>query len=110
MAAKKKKIVVNTTKDKTKGSKDINLKSVGSKTTRKRSNSNDAVLLFGKENYKWVLIGIALITLGMLLMIGGFNEDPNVFDEAKLYSLRRTLVAPILILTGLVVEIYAIFK
>lgn len=110
MAAKKKKVVVTTAKDKTKDSKNINVKSVGSKTARRKSNNNDAVLLFGKENYKWVLVGIALITLGMLLMIGGFNEDPNVFDEAQLYSLRRTLLAPVLILVGLVVEIYAIFK
>lgn len=110
MAAKKKKIVVTTAKDKTKDAKNSSVKSVGSKTTRRKYSSNDAVLIFSKENYKWVLIGIALITLGMLLMIGGFNEDPNVFDEAQLYSFRRTLLAPVLILAGLVVEIYAIFK
>jgi hypothetical protein len=46
----------------------------------------------------------------MLLMMGGFNVDPNVFDESELYSFRRTLIAPVCILAGLGVEIYAIFK
>ncbi len=67
-------------------------------------------LVFGKENYKWIGIGLALIALGMILMLGGFNEDPNVFDEGVIYSFRRITLAPILILAGLGVQIYAIFR
>jgi hypothetical protein len=66
--------------------------------------------LFGKENYRWMLIGLVLILLGLLLMIGGKSKDPNVFDTAEVYSFRRITVAPILILGGLVLEIVGIFK
>ena len=66
--------------------------------------------LFGKENYRWMLIGIVLVALGLILMIGGKSPDPNVFNPKEVYSFRRITVAPILILAGFVVEIFAIFK
>jgi hypothetical protein len=58
----------------------------------------------------WMLIGVAMIAVGMLLMAGGKSSDPNVFDANEVYSTRRITIAPLLILAGLVVEIYAIFK
>ena len=67
--------------------------------------------LFGKENYMWMLIGVVVIAIGMFLMSGGrSNVDPNVFDSGSVYSARRITIAPILILAGLVIEMYAIFK
>src|SRR5579872_2545251 len=66
--------------------------------------------LFGKENYRWMLIGIALVALGLILMAGGKSPDPNVFDPHQVYSFRRITLAPILILAGFVVEIFAIFR
>jgi len=46
----------------------------------------------------------------MFLMAGGKSNDPNVFDPKKVYSSTRITIAPILILAGLVIEIFAIFK
>lgn len=66
--------------------------------------------LFGKDNYRWMLIGIILVALGLLLMIGGKSPDPNVFNPKEIYSFRRITLAPILILGGFVVEIFAIFR
>jgi|SRR5882757_841821 len=66
--------------------------------------------LFGKENYRWMLIGIVLIALGLLLMAGGKSKDPNVFNPKEVYSFTRITLAPILILGGFVVEIFAIFR
>ncbi|MDO6433973.1 DUF3098 domain-containing protein [Flavitalea sp. BT771] len=66
--------------------------------------------LFGKENYRWMLIGIVLIALGLILMAGGKSPDPNVFNKDEVYSFRRITLAPILILGGFVVEIFAIFR
>jgi hypothetical protein len=66
--------------------------------------------LFGKENYIWMAIGAVIIAIGMFLMSGGKNQDPKVFDTNVVYSFTRITVAPILILLGFVVEIYAIFK
>ncbi|HLX90237.1 MAG TPA: DUF3098 domain-containing protein [Puia sp.] len=66
--------------------------------------------LFDKENYRWMVIGIAIVGLGLILMSGGKSKDPNVFDPNQVYSFRRITVAPLLILIGLGIEIYALFK
>lgn len=67
-------------------------------------------LLFTKENYIYMAVGVGLIALGMILMLGGSMKDPNVWDESVIYSARRITLAPIIILAGLATEIYAIFK
>jgi hypothetical protein len=66
--------------------------------------------LFDKENYTWMLIGVAILTLGFILMAGGGSENPAEFNAAEVYSTRRITIAPIVILIGLVIEIYAIFR
>jgi len=66
--------------------------------------------LFNKDNYIWMAIGGVIIALGMFLMSGGKNQDPKVFDYNVVYSFTRITVAPILIIGGLLVEIYALFK
>jgi len=75
----------------------------------KATDSKSSQFAFGKENYKWLLIGFAFIAVGFLLMIGGGSEDPNVFSDA-IFSPRRLTIAPLLVLTGYVIEIYAIMK
>ena len=57
-----------------------------------------------------MLVGLVVIALGMILMAGGKSTDPNVFNNDEVYSTTRITIAPILILAGLVIEIYAIFK
>jgi hypothetical protein len=69
-----------------------------------------AASLFTKENYTWMIAGIILVALGIILMAGGKSDDPNIFKENEVYSVRRITIAPILILLGLGVEVYAIFK
>ena len=64
-------------------------------------------LLFGKRNYKFMLIGIFFIALGFILMSGGGSEDPNIFNE-EIYSFRRIRLAPMLIILGFIIEVYAI--
>ncbi|MCX8474087.1 MAG: DUF3098 domain-containing protein [Sediminibacterium sp.] len=81
-----------------------------SKLKNKSLKTNQNVNIFEKENYIWMAIGIVLVLLGMLLMIGGKSTDPNVFNEAEIYSFRRITLAPIVFVLGLVVEFYAIFK
>jgi len=67
--------------------------------------------MFSKENYIWMLVGLIIIALGMFVMSGGkSNTDPAVFNKEAVYSPIRITVAPILILAGLVIEIFAIFK
>ncbi|HWB24465.1 MAG TPA: DUF3098 domain-containing protein [Chitinophagaceae bacterium] len=66
--------------------------------------------LFTRDNYIWMAIGAAIVALGMILMSGGKNQDPNTFDTNVVYSTTRITIAPILIVLGLLVEVYAIFK
>ncbi len=66
--------------------------------------------LFGKENYRWMLIGLIAVALGLILMGGGKSKDPNVFNPSEIYSFTRITLAPILILGGFVIEIFAIFR
>jgi hypothetical protein len=66
--------------------------------------------LFSKDNYIWMFIGAAVIALGMVLMGGGKSPDPNVFDTKEVYSTTRITIAPLMIVFGLLIEVYAIFK
>lgn len=64
---------------------------------------------FGRENYILMLIGIGLIFLGFALMVGGGSDDPAVWDPS-IFSTRRITVAPILVIAGFIVEVFAIIK
>ena len=67
-------------------------------------------LIFGRQTFIWIGIGIGLMALGMLLMAGGAMPSPEVWDEDLIYAFRRITLAPIVIIAGLGVITYAIFK
>ena len=66
--------------------------------------------LFTKDNLIWMLIGGVVMAIGFVLLSGGKSTDPNVFDTKQVYSATRITIAPILIMAGLIIEIFAIFK
>lgn len=70
---------------------------------------NKPEFLFDKTNYKILLIGLAVITLGFILMSGGGSDDPNVFNE-EIFNFRRIRLAPTTVLIGFGITIYSIFK
>jgi len=65
---------------------------------------------FQAENYKILLIGLAINILGFLLMIGGGSDDPNKFDASELFSTVRITIAPMLIVGGYIVILFSIIK
>ena len=67
-------------------------------------------LIFGKQTFVWIGIGVALMALGMLLMAGGSMPSPDVWDEDLIYAFRRITLAPIVIIAGLGVITYAILR
>ncbi|MBC7553304.1 MAG: DUF3098 domain-containing protein [Taibaiella sp.] len=69
-----------------------------------------AEFLFDRENYMWMLGGLALILIGFFLMAGGKSPNPHEFNYAEIYSFRRITLAPIVLLCGFAVEVYAIMK
>lgn len=72
--------------------------------------SSPGTSLFGKDNFIWMLAGLAVMALGFFLMSGGKNPDPKVFNDHDVYSTTRITIAPILIIGGLLIEIFAIMK
>lgn len=74
---------------------------------QKRKQEARSEFLFGKKNYKFMLIGLGCIALGFILMAGGGSDDPNVFNP-EIFSWRRIRLAPTLVLIGFAIEVYAI--
>lgn len=74
-----------------------------------KNNEQKPDFLFEKVNYKFLLIGIAVIALGFILMSGGGSDDPTIFSE-DVFSFRRIRLAPTLVLIGFGITIYSIFK
>jgi len=65
--------------------------------------------VFSKQNYVLLLISLAVIVVGFALLSGGGSDNPNEFSE-EIFSVRRLYVAPIIILGGYFLVIYAIMK
>lgn len=86
-----------------------NIKPQAAETKKALDKGQTTQFAFEWENYKWMLIGLAVIVLGFILMIGGGSDDPNVFNPA-IFNFQRLTLAPLLILAGYVIEIFAIMK
>lgn len=63
--------------------------------------------VFKKKNYMILIAGLILILLGITLMIGGGSEDPTKFSE-EIFNFQRLTLAPILIVSGFVMGVFAI--
>lgn len=63
--------------------------------------------IFDKRNYTLIIIGLVLIAVGFLLLMGGGSEDPNVFNPS-IFDFQRLTLAPLVILSGFIVQIFAI--
>lgn len=66
-------------------------------------------LTFGRQTYIWMAAGVGLMAVGLLLMLGG-EQAPNEWNPSEIYSFRRTVLSPLVILAGLGVVWYAIAK
>ena len=56
--------------------------------------------VFGRNNYRLLLISIAMVVAGFILMMG----------ETDIYDFRKTVIAPIVVLAGFAVGFFAILK
>lgn len=74
---------------------------------KKRKENVDHNFIFGRKNYKFMLIGLGVIALGFILMSGGGSDDPNVFNP-EIFNWRRIRLAPTLVLIGFGIQVYAI--
>ncbi len=70
------------------------------KIVSKKAEPAEKDYVFGKENYTLMILGVVVIFIGFALMTG--SED--IFD------FRKLTLAPIVVLTGFVIEVFAIMK
>lgn len=57
-------------------------------------------MAFTSKNYKLLLISMGIVAAGFLLMIG----------DTDIYDMRKTLIAPMVVLAGFGFGVYAILK
>lgn len=67
-------------------------------------------LAFGKQNYQLFAAAFVVVTIGYILMVGGGTDDPTVFNKEELFSTVRITIAPIIVLLGLGLGVFAIMK
>lgn len=80
------------------------------KRTASRVQTEETVeMLFKKKNFYFVFGGLVLMALGFILMAGGKMPSPEVWDASLIYSFRIVFIAPLVILIGLGLNIYAVF-
>lgn len=63
----------------------------------------------GRKNIVLLAVGFLIMVLGYILMTGGGSDNPEVFSY-EMFDARRLVIAPLLILIGIVVEVVAIMK
>lgn len=92
--------------------KTVSTKTTDQKKTPKKGggDSDGEGMLFERKHYIFIGFALGCMALGLIMMLGGRQTDPNVWDESVIYSFRRMVIAPAFILTGLIIGIVAIFK
>ena len=61
------------------------------------------------KGLKYLLMGLIVMVSGYILMSGGGSDDPEVFNYA-MFDFRRMVVAPVVIILGIIIEIVAIMR
>ena len=60
----------------------------------------ESKLPFGKKNYRWMIIGVVTLVLGLVIMT--LDSQPHGFGFLGL------TLGPIVIMAGFIIELYAI--
>jgi hypothetical protein len=75
----------------------------------KKEAKDSTEFAIARDSFKFLAIGFAVIVIGFILMIGGDSKDPNVFNY-EMFNFQRITLAPILVMTGFIFEIWAIMR
>jgi len=76
---------------------------------KKKTTTKNTGFAIPKENYKLLVIGFVIVIIGFSLMVGGGSNDPKVFNT-DMFSFRRIIIAPTVVLFGYAFEVWAIMK
>jgi len=109
--ATNKKRIITTPKPEVESKKKVIQKTasrLGGRTTASKQEGEE--LLYGRTNYILMAVGVGLMLLGYLMMMGGAQPNAETWDPNIIYNFRRVTLGPFLVLAGIGVEIFAIFK
>lgn len=70
---------------------------------------NNGNMSITPKGLKYLLIGLIVMVSGYILMSGGGSDDPQVFNYS-MFDFRRMVVAPVVIILGIIIEVVAIMK
>jgi hypothetical protein len=73
------------------------------------ANNNDGRMAITPKGFKLLIIGVLVMIAGYVLMMGGNSGDPKVFSN-DIFDFQRLVAAPVVILSGIVIEVVAIMK
>lgn len=76
---------------------------------KKQENAPKEEIFLSKINYQLMALGFILIVVGFILMVGGQPPSPDVFNP-EVFSFRRITLAPLMILLGYALELYAVMR
>lgn len=65
-----------------------------------KESSEEQAFVFNKSNYSLMILSIAVVIIGFVLMTG----------ETDIYSSRKIILAPLVVLAGFGIGFYAILK
>ena len=73
-----------------------------------KKTNKDSKFAFTKNNYIILGVGVLFIIIGLFLMQGGGSEDTTIHNEEEMFGFQRTVLAPICIIGGFIINIFAI--
>ena len=73
----------------------------------KETNKNSK-FAFTKKNYIILGVGLLFIIIGFFLMQGGGSADPTIHNAEEMFGFQSTILSPILIIGGFIINIFAI--
>ena len=73
------------------------------------SMENNEKIAIAPRGLKLLLAGLIVMISGYILLAGGGSSDPEVFNY-DMFDFRRMVAAPVVIISGIVIEVVAIMK
>jgi hypothetical protein len=75
----------------------------------KKKEDNARKMAVTAPGLKLMIVGLLVMVAGFFLLSGGGSKDPQVFNYA-MFDFRRLVLAPIVIIAGIVIEVIAIMR
>ena len=73
-----------------------------------KERNKNSKFAFTKNNYILLGVGVLFIIIGLFLMQGSGSDDPTIHNEEEMFGFQRTVLSPICIISGFIINIFAI--